>query len=230
MGYTLITKSTAIEQGWTEGLIKKFLGEPDELKTNPNYKSGPPMRLYNIERIAETAARPEVATALAKVAAQRTNRKAGANKATESKRERLMEWVEGLEIEIPKMSFERLVTGAIAHYNDRQFDYCDSDRSASIESSTEFLQRITENYVRHELTDYEFQLSQLFGQTGKDLAYQRIKTRIMQHFHRAYPHLWGEIDRNREAWVENEKTRNAEAKARKKQARIDRETKRQLAA
>lgn len=42
----MLTQSTLLEKGWILGLIKKFLPEPI-LKTNPHYRSGPKMKLWD---------------------------------------------------------------------------------------------------------------------------------------------------------------------------------------
>lgn len=41
------------ERGWSESLIKTFLGQPDWAVVNPHYKTGPKMRLYDPERVAK---------------------------------------------------------------------------------------------------------------------------------------------------------------------------------
>ena len=41
-----LTKSQLKDRGWTDSLIRKFLSEADKTRTNPHYRSGPPMRLY----------------------------------------------------------------------------------------------------------------------------------------------------------------------------------------
>ena len=41
---------------WTDSLIKKFLGEPDKLGMNPLIRTGPKMRLYNLQRVVDVEA------------------------------------------------------------------------------------------------------------------------------------------------------------------------------
>jgi hypothetical protein len=38
-------------RGWTGTLIRRFLPTPDRTKVNPHYRSGPPMRLYDLARV-----------------------------------------------------------------------------------------------------------------------------------------------------------------------------------
>jgi hypothetical protein len=65
-------------RGWTDSLIKMFLGNPDMLARNPHYASASEMRLYLLERV-ETAARTlAFQQRRAKLAEQAARRKASA--------------------------------------------------------------------------------------------------------------------------------------------------------
>ena len=46
-----ITQTDLKNRGWTNKAIKLFFPEPDMYKTNPRYRSAPPMKLYNIEKV-----------------------------------------------------------------------------------------------------------------------------------------------------------------------------------
>lgn len=54
------------ERGWTDALVRKFLGQPDELKTNPYYKKAPKMKLYSLARIEKAEQTQEFKLALEK--------------------------------------------------------------------------------------------------------------------------------------------------------------------
>lgn len=54
-----ISKAGLKGLGWTEGAIKKFLGEPDDRVENPHYSNAAPMCLYYIARIEEAEDTPE---------------------------------------------------------------------------------------------------------------------------------------------------------------------------
>ena len=67
MSYEYLTKSILKEYFfWTDTLIKKFAGEPDELKENPMYKCAEPMCLYLKSRIIEIEKKPEFVAELKK--------------------------------------------------------------------------------------------------------------------------------------------------------------------
>jgi hypothetical protein len=48
--------SELLRRGWTHGLIKKLLGDPDQLERNPHHRSGPKMRLYARTRVLQAEA------------------------------------------------------------------------------------------------------------------------------------------------------------------------------
>jgi hypothetical protein len=182
----LLAKSQLLARGWTAGLIAKYLGEPDELRTNPHYKSGPKMRLYAWSRVEPLERKKWFLEAKAKRAA----RSASAKRAVETKENKLLNWIDNLDVQIPRRPVNELVGRAIAHYNDREGErFGDSGRWADLDSDSEFLVRITENYLRHGLTDYESQLSRIFGQVGTEQAYYRLRARIQSAISDAYPRL-----------------------------------------
>ena len=80
-----ITPTRLRNEGWTDGLIAKYLGKADRLADNPHYKCAPPMRLYLIKRVVKIAKRKKVTACLAKVLAERSNRQRGARAAVETK-------------------------------------------------------------------------------------------------------------------------------------------------
>jgi hypothetical protein len=70
------------ERGWTEGMIRDLLGEPDRYVDNPHYKSAGRMRLWRLQKVEAAEAAPEFAQRK-----QRADRQcAGAAKAAETRR------------------------------------------------------------------------------------------------------------------------------------------------
>lgn len=41
------------DPSWTPSAIKKFLGDPDKLVTNPVYRTAPPMRMFLTSRVEQ---------------------------------------------------------------------------------------------------------------------------------------------------------------------------------
>jgi Zn-finger nucleic acid-binding protein len=177
------------ERGWTDGLIKKHLGEPDEFKKNPHYKSGPPMRLFLLERVEEIEAQSEVAESIAKVIARRPALSAAAILRADAQRNDLLDAVASVKIEIVRFEPDELRRRAIASYNSLWLDRGKLHKRATASDDPDFLDRITRNYARHHLVDYDSILTQLSGRVGKNDAYWLFKNRVMARIYELYPHL-----------------------------------------
>lgn len=84
------TKSQLKERGWTDTMIKKFLGTPDATKVNPFYSSAAPMGLYDVKRVKKVERTKAFKEAMEKSEA----RKAAAEKAVVTKMKKEMEKME----------------------------------------------------------------------------------------------------------------------------------------
>ena len=187
----LLTKSSVKERGWTEGLIARFLLHPDQTKQNPHYKSGPPMKLYRLDRVEEAEASPIFQDAAAGLA----RRRQGAKKAVATKRAKTEAYFDRVRISVPRLSEEKLTKRACDHYNAMQLGRSDMEWYASERSDPEFLERISVNYLRHEMSSYEYHLARVAGQVGAEDAYWRIKEKMLDAITEAYPQLAAECRR-----------------------------------
>lgn len=190
-----VTESTLIkERGWTKSLIEKFLQGPDLVVKNPHYRSGPGMKLYLIERISPF----ESQEIFLKTKIKKENRKVAAAKAVETKKLKLDEYINNIEIHIEKYPIEEIYENAINHYNNFQ-DIRNRTENWIYEPPSKldksFLNRISVNYIRHQLTNYEDELDEIFGKTGKFEAYCTLKTKIMKKISEIYPELKSECDK-----------------------------------
>lgn len=174
-------------RGWTQSLID-LLGEPDLLKRNPHYAKAAPMRLYDPTRVAQIEASEQFSAAKAGSA----RRRAGAQAAVETKRATLMRQVREMQVAVDVRSLAWIRHQAIEAYNDRNWDALES---ASKYSSTEFLERIMVNFIRHNLTAYDTALEEVAGRVGKASAVQAIRTKIYDAIAAAYPTLADECGR-----------------------------------
>lgn len=197
----LYTKTQLKERGWTEGLVAKLLPEPDQIKPNPHHRSGPPMRLYRTDRVAEA----EACEAFQEATAALANRRRAAMKGVSTKREKLKANLESVEIKVPRLDERRLIKRACDHYNARQIDRGNMDLCASESSDRLFLERITVNYLRHELTPYEDELTNIAGQVGADDARMDIKEKVLDAIAEEYPWLAKECWRQeKRLWEDHE--------------------------
>jgi len=180
------------ERGWTPAMVRDLLGEPDELRPNPAYRTAPPMRLWSAERVADAEADPGFTARKSRA----QSRSAPSAKAAGRKRDELLEKVSAVEISVPQMAWNTLVRGACAHYNALQLARGNDDYDqATPDSDPAFLERIAVNYLRHELSDYEPELARLFGQVGRADASSVVRKRVYNAIADAYPDLASECSR-----------------------------------
>lgn len=186
-------------RGWTPALIRRFLGKPDQEKTNPRFASAPPMKLYEKQRVEQAEGSSEFKGAQA----SRKGRREAAQKGLDTKRKKIDAYVEQLEIEVPQLEREELIQRACDHYNIGRFD----DNRASPDSDVEFLERICVNYLRHCLTSYEDHLDEITGKVGAPYASLEIKEKVLEKIGEAYEWLADECSRQESRTWEQEMQR-----------------------
>ena len=180
-----ISFSDLKKRGWSDATIGKFTPEPDDTQANPMYSSAAPMKLYLLARIKRIERRKTW------IAWQDTSavRKKSAAKAVITKTDALMQWLDSLEIEVPKMADKELTSLAIQHYNAL---WSGTEKRAHASDSPEFLDRISVNYLRHQLTPYEEHLGQIAGKTGAHEARDSLRSAIYEAIGDTYPELRSE--------------------------------------
>ena len=184
------TQSELLEQGWTKGLIVKFFSEPDARRTNPQYRSAAPVKLYSIEKVNAVIQTEEYKLARAKV----EKRKLAAKKAADSKRENsLKECENALErIKIERIPLDRLRSLVL---NDKQawYDFNGIERYAH-DADEDTVRRWMVNYIRHNMTNYDYCLSVWKGSVGIKETYLSFHSRILDKIARIYPELREECE------------------------------------
>lgn len=196
---SLLTTTQLKARGWTPALVKKFLGLPDTTKPNPYYRSAAPMHLYAAARVEACEQEDEWKQAAIKAAARAEVGKAvAARKAAE-----LVTQAERMPITVTRLPLDKLVSRAIASYNafheellwERGHDY----ERANEQSDPAFLERITVNYIRHELTAYDTHLEELAGRVGISEAETVIRRRVFGAIAAWYPEYAEECKRQMRA-------------------------------
>lgn len=191
---SLTKTNLAKRQGWSLALIKKLLGEPDEIKHNFIY--GGELYLYHMERILQVEQTDEFKNAQESL----LKRKTSAKKVAQRKTDELIEQVNNMVINVRFLENKVLQKRAIKSYNewnlqksyDRghyDFDTCDEN------SNPEFLERITVNYIRHNLTDYDYALYETIGKVGRKDAILLITKKIFDAIATVYPRYSDECAR-----------------------------------
>lgn len=178
-------------EGWTEGLIAKYLGDPDSTAPNPHYsQAGAPMRLYLRVRVAKKLKTKRVQMALADAAVKRQARRQAAARGISTKISRAETRManavkEQLEQVLSGWTWPRLVRAACASYNRGdgipywaygKRDWADNHcGGATAQSDPEFLERICCNFVRHQLLCYDGMLGGYVGSAqARDVAHDAV--------------------------------------------------------
>lgn len=183
------------DAGWTGGLIKKFLGEPDKYASNPHNRSGPPIKLFLKTRVAAAQAQLEFESALAKARIHSGEAKLRCSQQAAA----LCEEIEAEVIDIPIMDYQELIRRACDHYNARR----DIDRPAlNPQSDTETLERIAVNYLRHELSPYEKRLQEIAGRAGANEARYLMRMKILDAIEDQYSELMEECAHQSKRYLE----------------------------
>ena len=211
------------ERGWTDGLIRKLLGEPDRLTPNQHYRHVSQMRLYDKMRIVQA----ENTAEFRKLFIGRTRRKRAAARSTQRRRTDYVLWAWTLD---PKCRFpERLdVVYQLGHMHHVEWTKWENDRwdtygeMFGIESPEKLksapqsydtaqqsdLDRWAVNYLRHECTGYDDIMVDGTGSTDQfhrrpkpgirqddmDCAHTIIKDRVLHEIIRAFPELKQEAE------------------------------------
>ena len=182
------------ERGWTDGLIRKYLSEPCGRGPNPYYKSAPPMKLWATSRVVE-AEQTVAANDLEEAKRKKPKRSEAGMKSAETKRERVENGIEEIDVTVPELSRDKVIQKACDYYNELTKE--SGSLLATPDSEPDFLSRICVNYLRHATTDYDEQLDSLSGRVGKDDARIRLRERIFDAISEQYDWLREECVRQK---------------------------------
>jgi hypothetical protein len=175
------------KRGWTDGLIRDFLGEPDQTKKNPHYSRGAPMCLYALSRVEAVEATEEFIQRMAKIKSRRRTAKRAARQAVVTKWFKTLEIIEDVP-PLPQMDRDELIECACDHYNFLWATRSEYKHATPSDDSI-FLERICVNYLRHCMTNYDERLGLMHGRVGGQDAYSSIRQASLRAIADAYPHL-----------------------------------------
>lgn len=189
-----ITSSTMIKRGWTKKLIEEFYPEPYAIVKNPRYATAAPMKLYKLETVIEIESRADFKLKFDRIALARPARIQGAKKAVQTKTEYTLDTIRDLNIEVVVEPLAVVRKDAIEAYNDYQM-YRGGDGYATKSDSRDFLDRITVNYIRHNLTIYDAGIAMLFNRVGGEQAYELLTRKVFEKIAQHYPSYAKECER-----------------------------------
>jgi hypothetical protein len=181
-----ITKTDLISiRKWSDRLIKKYMPVPDEIRNNPHYGRASEMKLYKISRVELIEKNEQFLIDFQKTILRRKS----SLKMVETKKDNLLIEISELPISVEFIQRNELVPLVIDDYNDRNY-YKDYLTLRDLDQST--LERLTVNYIRHQLTSYDQCLGLIFSRVGKKEGYRLLKERIYKCISESYPELTGE--------------------------------------
>ncbi len=184
-------------RGWTAGMVRQLLGEPDLLRGNPYFRTAPQTRLYCVERVATAEASEEFRA----VSAAAARRSVAAKAAAQRRRREVLARIAAEPVDVPRLAPGRLAAAAVAHRNQRDVErtYWRWDHvpdPATVESAeASALARWKVNYLRHRLTRYDELLDGLHRTTGRAAAEEMLRQRIYAAIAKTYPDLAQECER-----------------------------------
>ena len=198
-----VTLSTLKQRGWTDGAVKRFLGEPDALVPNPNYQSGPKMRLYDLPRVEAGEHSERWRRWFDKTRALRAKAPAQQSERMNASRVGLAAQINAVEIGIPRLTGDELFGVAVANGNAQpewhaaERGHHNHDPATVSWADPAALQRWAVNYLRHVETDYDWLLDSVTGRVGVTEARQLIGERVLNAIADQYPYLGAECARQR---------------------------------
>jgi hypothetical protein len=178
-----ITKTDLISiRKWSDRLIKKYMPVPDEIRNNPHYGRASEMKLYKISRVESIEKNEQFLIDFEKT----TLRRKSSLKMVETKKDNLLIQISELPISVEIIPRYELIPLVIDAYNDRNY-YKDYLTLRDLDQST--LERLTVNYIRHNLTEYEDHLYTIGDQVGKKEGARLLKEITNNCIGESYPDL-----------------------------------------
>jgi hypothetical protein len=189
-----ITLSALKLRGWTDSKILQWLGEPDKTAPNPHGRNAPQVKLFLLSRVERKEKGKKWMEWSEKTKDGRAKLSDSLKKNADEKRVRLLEYVTKIKIKIPIWEESILYQKACAHYNDLWESRGNLEKEASINSSKDFLKRIAVNMLRHEYSQYEDEINEMFGKIGKQEAYIELKNLVLDKIAESYTFLSNECN------------------------------------
>ena len=178
-----LAKTTLLARGWTEKTIKSLLSPPVPTQ-NPHYRKASPMLLW-----LETEVLVQEQTEEFKAAkAQKERRSAAAKRSCQTRQQKLLDYVAGIKFTVrffDKATLKAITIRSKEEWHSYRGDW-DFDASTADDLT---LQRWMVNFLRHNATDYESCIDDLFGMVGKQAAYELLKYNVLDEIAEKYPYL-----------------------------------------
>ena len=199
------TKTDLKERGWTDALIRDYLGDPDEEKKHHSYNSY--IKLYKIERVEKVESTEGFEEAYEKS----LKRRKSAKKAVDTKLKKAKQLLDELDYTLEKkLKKDTLIKVALEHYNLQKNYYAErnggdhipinsqADFNGTEKEYDKFIKRICVNYLRHDRSEYDFNHlkidSELKGKVGVHEIRRLQRNKILELIQEKYPWLEDEAE------------------------------------
>ncbi len=167
--------------GWSKSLVTSLLGDPDLRKKIPFRTTvGSLYYLWRVEAAESSNDFQSAQPALRK-------RVTAARKAVKTKTDKLVSNINAMSVDVRRLSDRELTRQAQQAYNDHRGEWDYDFMPAGDASDKSFLDRITVNYIRHNLTKYDNALEDLARKTGKGEALNALRRKVYDAIAEAYP-------------------------------------------
>jgi hypothetical protein len=167
---------------WTESLILKYLPKPDLIKNNSQFRGTSEMKLYKVSRIDEIEKCEMFFIDFQKTILRRERSK----KMVNTKTDNLLNNISKISILVEEYNRQELIKMVIDSYNQRNNH---KEPISQRETDQATMERLMVNYIRHQLTSYDYILMELYSKTGKEQAYKLLNEKIYKSIGEVYPYL-----------------------------------------
>ncbi len=185
------------ERGWSEKMIETLYGEPFDTRRLGLYCEEylyHPMRVLTIESTEE----------FQRLSEKYLQRKQKGEETSNKRKNSIIERAKTLPIKVVFLTHKTAMRQAVTAWNEHQearclnrvfqeFDF----EYATMDSPQSFLERITVNYIRHNLTTYDRLLNSHKGKVGKHEAIRILQGRIYDEIAKNYPNFAEECQRQK---------------------------------
>lgn len=207
----LVCQSTIIKDyGIPKSMVEKLLPNP-KLVRNPHYRCAAPMKLYPLSAVEGLLSIKDVQDAIEK----HKLRSSAAKKAVQTKLDNYDAKINDAIKNIIVVIQDDVESKAIADYNDNEtylasLGYCEP-KYITTNDNRDFLERITVNYIRHVLTDYDRMIcdaktkawvDRFYAKVWDDRFYAKYKNGVLDAIAKAYPKYAAECERQKETYLD----------------------------
>lgn len=172
------------ERGWSKSMIPRFLGEHDEEKRNPFYRSASPMKLYLRERAQSVEGSDDFKKAREKAAIRSEAATLRAEQAAQTLTQSVLS-----KVKLHKMDYEQLRAKALKHKAQRDRDLGEMDWCNVHQAEEEHIQRWMVNYARHQLSNYDAVRIHYAGKVGVHQAAEAVRDAVLTKIAQTWPEL-----------------------------------------